>query len=486
MIAKIKQSHHEWLSLHALYRQKRRFAVTDLFWICHWLLLLFAIPTTAFSWSATVDCDWQVPTLQCAVRPLAPVQIQRVELTVDSQANKLMADWQSFADAGRESAILWLVDISDPARAETVKQQQQLLQSWLPQFRHGHYRLGLAAFADNLRTLAPLNSEPAVLTEAIKGLSAQGYSTAFYQSLLNSLELLKWTKADRKSLWIFSDGMAEDTAYRHEDVVLAARKANVTIMGFGYPERKSQRPQLQRLQRLAEDTGGYFVAANEGQLPPDTLSDILALVDGGGVLSLDLPELYGLHQVTLTLWDSAGDAFAKTLTLEGPPPPPIKPAHLVTEVAEKPSVQLVATGLAEPAATTPTMGWYWFLAGSVLAAGMILWIWVLLGKKRVSAQSAMLARFENLYSGQELAVSIAFCRLGRAPDNDLCFNNDSVSAHHAELYRHRDGAFSITDLNSTNGVWINGERVTTQGLGNGDVVEIGEIRLRFWEVPQSD
>jgi hypothetical protein len=397
----------------------------------------------------------------------------------------LITDWQPFAKSDKESAILWLVDVSNPARAETVKKQQRLLQSWLASLTHRHYRLGLAAFAENLQTLAPLNSESAVLKEALERLSAQGHSTAFYQSLLNSLELLKWTKAERKSLWVFSDGMAEDTAYQHEDVVLAAQKADVMIVGLGYPERESQWPQLQRLQRLAEETGGYFVVAREGQLPATALTDILALVDGGGTLSLDLPDLYGIHQATLTLWDRAGDVFAKNLTIEGPPLPPIEPANLLTEVVEEtPSTQFTAR-VTDPAvkASAPWLSWRWITVGSVVLGMLVLvWIWLLVRKK--PASYPILARLENLHSGQVLTVTIAFCRLGRAPDNDLCFKNDSVSAHHAELHQDTNGAFTIADIGSTNGVWINGKRVKNQGLRNGDVVELGEIRLRFWDLPQ--
>lgn len=464
---------------------KRHICVSGLPWICCWIL--FAIPATAFSWSAKLDCDWQAPTLQCAVKPSVPVQIQRAELTIDGQANPLVADWHPFADSGKKSAILWLVDVSDPARAETVKKQQQLLQSWLNQLTHAHYQLGLAAFADTLRTLAPLNSEPAVLTQAVDALSAQGYSTAFYQSLLNSLELLKWTKAERKSLWIFSDGMAEDTAYRHEDVVLAAQKANVMIVGLGYPERKSQRPQLQRLQRLAEETGGYFVAAKKGQLPQTSLTDILALVDGGGILSLKLTDLYGLHQATLTLWDTSGDVFAKTLTIEGPPLPPIKPVNLITENAQEiMSAKLTPTAFAQPPVTAPApwIDWRWIIVGGVLLAIIIAIVLRQLFMRKAPAACAILARLENLHSGQLMTITVPFCRLGRAPDNDLCFQNDSVSAYHAELHQHRDSTFTIADIGSTNGVWVNNEQIKQQSLRNGDVVELGEIRLRFWEVPQ--
>lgn len=70
-------------------------------------------------------------------------------------------------------------------------------------------------------------------------------------------------------------------------------------------------------------------------------------------------------------------------------------------------------------------------------------------------------------------------RLGRAPDNDISLDNDSVSGCHAEVYHLPDGAFQICDLNSTNGTWVNGKRIKIQILSNGDVVELGEVRLHF-------
>lgn len=79
----------------------------------------------------------------------------------------------------------------------------------------------------------------------------------------------------------------------------------------------------------------------------------------------------------------------------------------------------------------------------------------------------------------DLRVRAPLCRLGRAADNDLCFNNDSVSAHHAEIHQFPDGEFQICDLESTNGIRVNGRRVRSQRLNHGDVVELGEVRLHF-------
>lgn len=111
-------------------------------------------------------------------------------------------------------------------------------------------------------------------------------------------------------------------------------------------------------------------------------------------------------------------------------------------------------------------------------------LWRLLHYRRSREKLAVLARLIAMDSGKELHIHTTLCRIGRAPDNELCLENDSVSAHHAELHRRRDGTFSIFDLASTNGVWVNGKPISSYSLRNDDIVELGDVRLRFREVPR--
>jgi ABC transport system ATP-binding/permease protein len=60
-------------------------------------------------------------------------------------------------------------------------------------------------------------------------------------------------------------------------------------------------------------------------------------------------------------------------------------------------------------------------------------------------------------------------RIGRAPDNDIVVSDPAVSSHHAEL-RNVAGAYWIVDLDSTNGTFVNGQRVADASLTEGDVV----------------
>jgi FHA domain len=75
-------------------------------------------------------------------------------------------------------------------------------------------------------------------------------------------------------------------------------------------------------------------------------------------------------------------------------------------------------------------------------------------------------------------------RIGRKQDNDLVMKNDSVSSHHAEILK-RGEKFIIADLGASNGVFVSGKRVEKITLENGDIIELGEVRLRF-TLNQSD
>ncbi|MDD5350375.1 MAG: FHA domain-containing protein, partial [Chthoniobacteraceae bacterium] len=71
-------------------------------------------------------------------------------------------------------------------------------------------------------------------------------------------------------------------------------------------------------------------------------------------------------------------------------------------------------------------------------------------------------------------------RIGRNPENDIVFTNTSVSGYHAEIYAQRDGTYRITDLGSGNGLRVNDQQVAQAILKNGDLVELGEVRFRFY------
>ncbi len=71
-------------------------------------------------------------------------------------------------------------------------------------------------------------------------------------------------------------------------------------------------------------------------------------------------------------------------------------------------------------------------------------------------------------------------RIGRAPGNDLVVPDLSVSREHAELRNLGDGRYEIVDLDSHNGTFVNGRRVTRAAVTEQDLIGIGRASFRLF------
>ena len=71
-------------------------------------------------------------------------------------------------------------------------------------------------------------------------------------------------------------------------------------------------------------------------------------------------------------------------------------------------------------------------------------------------------------------------RVGRVPSNELHITVNGISRQHAEFrYDPQRAVWVVTDLESSNGTWVNGTRVPSSVLTHGDTLLIGECRLEF-------
>lgn len=70
--------------------------------------------------------------------------------------------------------------------------------------------------------------------------------------------------------------------------------------------------------------------------------------------------------------------------------------------------------------------------------------------------------------------------VGRAPESDVFLDDVTVSRKHAQIVRRADGSFSVSDVGSLNGTYVNGEQVDETRLATGDEVQIGMFKLMFF------
>jgi pSer/pThr/pTyr-binding forkhead associated (FHA) protein len=81
--------------------------------------------------------------------------------------------------------------------------------------------------------------------------------------------------------------------------------------------------------------------------------------------------------------------------------------------------------------------------------------------------------------GQRLIVKTPVANIGRADYNDLMVPDESVSMSHAKLQR-REGVWVLVDLDSTNGTFVDGERIATDTpIAPGTMVRFGDVQLVF-------
>jgi hypothetical protein len=96
--------------------------------------------------------------------------------------------------------------------------------------------------------------------------------------------------------------------------------------------------------------------------------------------------------------------------------------------------------------------------------------------------AALLEVREPKAGPRTVAVSSRPMRIGRASDCDLVLRDARVSRQHARLHA-RDGVLVLTDLGSTNGTRVNGQRVSEVVLGAGDRITIGDSVLVLAAAP---
>ena len=68
--------------------------------------------------------------------------------------------------------------------------------------------------------------------------------------------------------------------------------------------------------------------------------------------------------------------------------------------------------------------------------------------------------------------------IGRVDDNTFPIAEPSVSSHHCEILL-RGSEVVVRDLNSTNGTFINGEKITESVLKPGQILRLGQIEMRL-------
>ncbi|ROQ27348.1 zinc ribbon protein [Streptomyces sp. PanSC19] len=95
--------------------------------------------------------------------------------------------------------------------------------------------------------------------------------------------------------------------------------------------------------------------------------------------------------------------------------------------------------------------------------------------------SALLVVRRGPNSGSRFLLDGELTTAGRHPQSDIFLDDFTVSRRHVEFRRAQDGSFTVADVGSLNGTYVNREPIdSVVVLSNGDEVQIGKYRLVFY------
>jgi hypothetical protein len=80
--------------------------------------------------------------------------------------------------------------------------------------------------------------------------------------------------------------------------------------------------------------------------------------------------------------------------------------------------------------------------------------------------------------GQSISLSGEVTTIGSLAGNTIVLNDPAVSKKHAGI-RRGDNGYELADLGSSNGIYVNGQKVPKKSLNNGEIVRVGNSEAVF-------
>jgi len=105
---------------------------------------------------------------------------------------------------------------------------------------------------------------------------------------------------------------------------------------------------------------------------------------------------------------------------------------------------------------------------------------VVIGEKPAGAVVGWFVALNGNQMGEDFRVRDGHNVLGTSPDCEIVVDDTTVSAKHASL-RRKDGKFWLTDLDSTNGTFVNDatEPIAREEIKDNDTIKLGKLALKF-------
>ena len=461
-------------------------------WLCQFGIAI-AAPLQATCEATEAD---QSEKVICQIRAKSGKALSDIEVTqVDGPP--VSASLRPFNWVTDPVAYYFLVQTSGVSRNQMQRMGNFLQRTASPV---GERIVGIGTADGALTEKAPLGTYRHTLDRIARSLTRLmpgEEDSALLSSVDEAIEKVAKRNADRKAIIVLSAANPPDRNVNEDELIRLARDNNVSLYFISFGEDgKLPSGTLRRIGN--QTTGGTFDVSNlsDSELL-EFASSLLSMHESGFVAKLNpsgLPETYQL--VFTGELDGQGKVESAAVELDRLTEDGwmVKSRHFL---ADHYLTILAALGLGAGAllilASLPSLGGVFGrvpalpLPGRSGAAAVPgphvdhpAETQILFRPEIDGANAPALAWLEPIGSdAPSVPLRSGSLKIGRSKENDIRLSDQSVHRRHAILQLSSDGNYSIHDLGTRNGVIVNGARCTQQELSDGDIIELGETKLRF-------
>ena len=397
-------------------------------------------------------------------------------------------------------AVVLAIDTSGSARGKVIKHAREAALKFVEGLGENDL-VAIVDFNDQEHIISEFTSDKETLKKAIEGLKVGGTKTTLYDAIYKALEMASRPALPfRRVVIVLSDGKDEGSALTISDVINKAQASNILVYTIGLGSKVDNQP-LTRISRL---TGGTFLFTS-------TSAELANLYDR---ISEQLKNQYILTYVSSSI---VGDGQQHILGL----------SVAIGNLIFKDEMEFTA-----PKTTATTMRTWLWIAIAILIIMIIILIIVVMTRTRTSGGfkeesslgsatvSESMTIMDSEMGGDETVMQSikreggahppdktiimkgmgedfvsAWIEITKGPDKGKSFNlkeertkigrsgacevslsDDTISREQAVIVN-EDGKYRLTDLASSNGTFVDGKKITTRVIKDGDKIGFGNTEV---------
>lgn len=401
--------------------------------------------------------------------------------------------------------IMFCLDISGTMAGEPFANARLSIEKWLQRLPP-NVEIGLCTIGDDFRMVQPFTNDRSGLRRRLQALKADNQRTELFYSVYKALESFEQSgQSEMRFLILFSDGKNEGSgAYNIDDCVKKAQKDKVIIHSLGLHRIDSM--YLKNLEKLSDLSGGVFLLPTTGADIQQAYRQIYRWLFSSYFVRFNLSGVEKGVVAPLRVQiksDSGSGQISSARLISVPAGFPYlymvililifllallviylirkKNKQIVEEIESemqgeisryegqietyKENLSELATELSANAPAEDGLP-----AGELSAATRII---------DPRLEPAAFLQFTSDCAGENIVELKNFpVRIGKSGECEIRLSEPTVSRLHAVISC-EEGVFFVTDQHSTNGLWVNGQKVQRLAINDGDELRFGKCRCFF-------